>query len=118
MLVAPCAFGKHLTNLATDEPVHCNASAGKFACPLGYNCVHSLPNDATFCCPLPPNTTTSAVDSSSDDGMLPSICEIFRDAAQGIRSVEPGYQLAIKNPRCNADVNSFRSIFNSHSNQT
>ena len=103
IFVPPCAHGKHLTNLANDEPINCQLGA-KFGCPSGYNCFRSDANDANFCCPEPPPAGNER-DSDVGDGFLPSICQLLKDAAaQGLRTNEPGYQLALKNPRCTPQV--------------
>ncbi len=103
IFVAPCAFGRYLTNEATDEAVSCTVGA-KFACPSGYHCSFSTPNNASFCCPEASPVVVSKHEIPEEDGRLPSICEMMRDIAQGRKPAEPGYNLILKNPRCNAQV--------------
>ena len=101
VFVPPCAHGHHLTNQATDEAIQCTVGS-KFACPTGYHCTYSLPNNASYCCPEA--GPVSKHDIPEIDGRLPSICEIMRDVAEGRRQAESGYRLALKTPRCNAKV--------------
>ena len=106
IFVPPCAFGDHLTNEATGEPVGCTASessvSSKFACPSGYHCTFSLPNNASYCCPAPVKDTQAR--TPEEDGRLPSICEMMKQVADGKRTPEAGYQVVIKNPRCTHQV--------------
>ena len=103
IFVAPCAFGRYLTNEATDEAVSCTVGA-KFACPSGYHCSFSTPNNFSFCCPEASSAAVSKVVIPEEDGRLPSICEMMKDIADGRKPAEPGYNLILKNPRCDAKV--------------
>lgn len=99
IFVAPCAFGRHLTQASAEDAVHCNVDDPS-SCPTGYRCAFSAPNSATFCCPQPePAANNVTADTKEDDGRLPSICEVMRSQTK-----RPGYSLAIKNPTCTADV--------------
>lgn len=107
--VPPCAFGRHLSNEATDEAVSCTVGS-KFTCPSGFHCTFSLPNNASFCCPAPPATPAAPPGSikqipAEEDGRLPSICEMMKEIADGRKPAEPGYNLILKNPRCTPQVN-------------
>lgn len=101
IFIPPCAFGQHLTNEATGEPVSCQLNT-KFACPSGYHCTSSLPNNASYCCPA--QVAKSSARIPEEDGHLPSICEMMKEVADGKREPEPGYNLVIKNPRCTKQV--------------
>lgn len=100
--VPPCAFGRHLTNEATQEPVSCTVGS-KFACPSGHHCTFSVPNNASYCCPEASVTVNKKV-IPEEDGRLPSICEMMKDIADGRKPAEPGYNLILKNPRCTPQV--------------
>ena len=95
----PCAFGRHLVNEATDEPVRCQVDT-KFACPSGFHCSYSLPNNASFCCPEASAAKQKVSLEENQEGRLPSICEMMKAIAEGRQSAEPGYSLILKNPRC------------------
>ncbi|XP_045033793.1 LOW QUALITY PROTEIN: uncharacterized protein LOC116929499 [Daphnia magna] len=101
IFVPPCAFGKHLNNEATEEPVSCTVGS-KFACPSGYHCSFSVPNNASYCCPAAASSGGSKkkIVMAEDDGRLPSICEMMKEVADGRKPAEPGYNLVLKNPRC------------------
>lgn len=94
--VPPCAFGRHLSNEATDEAVSCTVGS-KFTCPSGFHCTFSLPNNASFCCPAAPLGSKQI--PPEEDGRLPSICEMMKEIADGRKPAEPGLNLILKNPR-------------------
>ncbi len=101
IFVPPCAFGEHLSNDATGEPISCQVNT-KLACPNGYHCSFSIPNNASYCCPAPAPKTTARI--PEEDGRLPSICEMMKEVADGKREPEPGYKPIHKNPRCTDQV--------------
>lgn len=103
IFVPPCAFGRHLSNEATDEPVSCTVGS-KFACPSGFHCTFSTPNNSSYCCPEASASVNSKKVIPEEDGRLPSICEMMKDIAEGRKPAEPGYNLILRNPRCTAQV--------------
>lgn len=104
IFVPPCAFGRHLSNEATEEPVSCTVGS-KFACPSGYHCSFSVPNNASYCCPAAASSVSGSKQVlPEEDGRLPSICEMMKEIADGRKPAEPGYNLILKNPRCTAQV--------------